>query len=390
MKRNTLLLIGLTFFNLGYSQNPQLEELLVEYQNIPPNGASIQHFFNNEEIALLKEYFSLQSDNTESEQGDANAIIYGPNVNSLELVSFNVNNPSSLSFINNSLDTTDFESCGDIDPLNLNKAYVLTLENGDFYELNITSGVYTFLGVITPPAGEVWNGIEFDPSTNILYGISANFLDSSTVSIIDIENLSSTEIGQTGTSGAISIATDGEGNFYSHDVISNSFYSIDITTGEATFVGDLGFGVNFGQDLEWDADSESLYMTAFNSDNFNAELRIVDTTNGVTQFIGNISTGSDTQISWAGIQNVSTLSTGDFKENNISLFPDPTNTILHINTTIPINTITLYNTLGQKMESHTLNKPLQYNLNIGDISRGIYIIELQTSSGTLTKKFIKR
>lgn len=389
MKKITIVLLSLAFYNFGYAQNPMLEELLIEYQNLPTNGASIQHFFNSEEIAILQDYFSSQSQNTESNQGDANAIIYGPNVTAFEFVTFNVNNPSSLTFINTSLNVGDFEACGDIDPTDSNRAYVLTLANGNFFELDISSGIYTSVGTIAPPAGEDWTGIEFDPATNILYGISSDFVGTSTVSIIDMDNLSFTAIGQTDIPGAISIATDGLGNFYSHDVVADSFYTIDITTGVATLVGPIGFEANFGQDMEWDAVSQTLYMAAFNSTTFAAELRVVDTTTGDTQFIGNIGTGTDTQMSWAAIQN-EPLTIEDFNETNISLFPNPSSTVLNINSSVAVDTIVMYNALGQKMESYTSNDPLQYSINIEGISQGIYVIEMQTSSGTLTKKFIKR
>lgn len=390
MKKITLLCISLAFCNLGYSQNLQLQELLIEYQNIPPNGKSIQHFFNSEEIVLLKDYFSQQTQYTESNQGANNGIIYGINSDGInEFVSFSVNNPSTLSFINNSLNTTDFEACGDIDPTDLNNAFVLTLQNGDFYELNITSGVYTFLGVIAPPSGEQWTGIEFDPSTNLLYGVSTNFVNSSTVSIIDKENLSFTTIGPTGTAGTIAIATDGNGNFFSYDIVLDSVYSIDITTGTATFMNGLDFNANFGQDLEWDSASQSLYMTAFNSDNLNAELRLVDTTTGVTQFIGNISAGSDAQIPWAGIQNVSTLTTEDFQANTFTLFPNPATNSLRVQSNSGISSIAIYNSIGQKVETHTPPNSLEYDMSIAHLSKGVYFIELQTSLGILTEKLVK-
>lgn len=389
MKKNTLLLLGLALCSLGYSQNPNLEELLLEYQNLPQNGTSIQHYFTKNEIAILRDHFSQHTQNEASNKGATNAIIYGPNINNLELVSFNVNNPSSLSVINNSLNTADFEACGDIDPTDLNKAYVLTLQNGDFFELNLTSGVYNSLGVISPPTGEQWTGLEFDPATNLLYGISSNFVNASTVSLIDKETLSISPIGQTGTDGAIALATDGNGNFYSYDVVSDSFYSIDITTGAATFLSSLGFDANFGQDLEWDAVSESLYMTAFNASNFNAELRLVNTTTGAVQFIANINTGSDTQIPWAAIQNVSTLTTEDFQETTFTLFPNPATNRVLVQSNAGIKSIAIYNSIGQKVQTYTPSNSLEYAITIGHLSKGIYIIELQTSLGILTKKLVK-
>ena len=75
--------------------------------------------------------------------------------------------------------------------------------------------------------------------------------------------------------------------------------------------------------------------------------------------------------------------------SNFNLFPNPSTTVLHMNATVAVSNIIMYNSLGQKMKTYTSSNPLQYSLNIEGISPGIYIIKLQTSSGTHTKKFIK-
>lgn len=82
-----------------------------------------------------------------------------------------------------------------------------------------------------------------------------------------------------------------------------------------------------------------------------------------------------------------TLSTDVFNpETAINIFPNPVLDIVTIE--IPSSTIlqkvSLYNTIGQK--SFEAN---QNSINISSLSKGVYIIELQTSEGIFHKKLIK-
>ena len=289
---------------LSHAQNTstQLDLLIERYESIPANGHSISSYFDSSEMGLLKNQLSINNASSpQAIQGGGAVTIFGNHGDSNSFVSFSTDESTSLNTIGSNSGSSDFESSGDIDPTNLNRAYALTINTGEFYEVNITTGVYTFLGIINPPGDEVWNGIEFDPQTNILYAISSNFADSSTVSTIDIPTLEATTIGGTGMLGAIAIATDGAGNFYSYDIIDDNFYSIDITTGLATLIGPIGFNANFGQDLEWDPEFEVMYMTALNSASLDGELRTVDLTTGETTFISIINTSDNGQIPWASI-----------------------------------------------------------------------------------------
>ena len=308
------LIVGSSFAQ----ETTRLDALVQRYQAIPPNGNSVTAYFTSDEIAMLQSYFA-----SVKEQPATNKATLGPGVTifgnesvSGSLVSFETLTPENVNVINSNSGSLDFESCGDINPTDLDQAFVLTLLDGEFYSLEISSGNYTFLGNISPPVGENWNGLEFDPATNILYGISANFVDSSTLSIIDIENLSATAIGKTGVNGAIAIATDGDGNFYSYDVIDDSLYSIDTATGQGTLIGSIGFDANFGQDLEWDPNTETMFMTAINSgDDFAAELRTVDLETGLSTFSGTIANGPDSQMPWSSIPELPLL--GDVNRDGV-------------------------------------------------------------------------
>jgi len=390
MKKITLLL-GLLVVSLGnyaQDQTPQLEELLERYQEIPTNGNSLNFYFSIEEIAVLQSYFSSEEENTQinTETRGSDTIIFGNNSGANSFISFNTNTPGIINFIGGNSGSTDFESAGDIDPTNLDRAYALTLSSGEFYEVDITTATYTFLGILTAPGVEQWNGLEFDPETNILYGISSNFIDSSTLSIIDIPNLTATPIGLTGMTGAIAIVTDGAGNFYSYDVIDDSFYSINSTTGQATLIGFIGFDANFGQDLEWDPTTQTMYMTAFNATTSNGELRTVDLTTGDTTFIGLIDGGN--QVPWASIPTVSTLTIDDPILTNFNIFPNPAKDNISIMNNTPIERVVIYNSVGQQLMEKEINT-LTDILTIDTLHSGVYFIKAFINDQVITRRLIK-
>ena len=303
-----LLVLSLIVGNSFAQEVTQLDALIKRYEAIPPNGNTVTAYFTSDEIAILQSHFdSRERSATGNKASFGPAVtIFGNSSSSGNFASFETSAPENLNIINSNSGSSDFESSGDINPIDLDQAFVLTL-GGEFYSLEVSSGDYTFLGNISAPGGECWNGVEFDPATNILYGISSNFFDSSTLSTIDVANLTATPIGDTGMDGAIAIATDGNRNFYSYDVVDDSFYSIDTATGQGTLIGPLGFDANFGQDLEWDPATGTMFMTAVNGDNgFQAELRIVDLETGSAAFSGLIDNG-DSQIPWASIPIESTL-----------------------------------------------------------------------------------
>ncbi len=391
MKKITLL-VGLLFISLNHqaqNQTLQIEELLQRYQEIPPNGSALTTYFSIEEIAILQSHFSTVQEEEFTANTGGGAIVFGNNASTDNLATFSTDSPETISFIGANSGSADFEAGGDIDPTNLDRAYALTLTSGEFYEVDITTAAYTFLGIITPPVGENWNGLEFDPETNILYAISSNFAGTSTLSTIDIVGLTATPIGVTGMAGAISIAIDGSGNFYSHDVVDDSVYTVDPITGQATFIGAIGFDANFGQDLEWDPATGTMFMTAFNNTVGFGELRTVDLATGNTTLVGAINDGVGSQISWASIANDGSLSIDNPEQTiGFTFYPNPARQSITLSATTLIDNVTIFNVLGQKVLQNDLNATTG-QLPIDSLKNGLYLMQISSNNQSITKRFIK-
>ena len=390
MKKITPLILALLSIT-GYSQNANLDELLTRYESLPINGGSIYSYFNAQEIETLR--LHLQSQNTTQnatqQEGDG-TIIYGANTDLGNLVNFSSGTPTDLNVLGTNSGSADFEAAGEIDPEDLDIAYVLTLENGELYELDVNTATYSLIGNIAPPSGENWNGIEIDPSTGIAYGISSNFVNTSTLSVIDFENLTATPVGITGMPGAISITTDGEGNFFSHDIVMDYLYSVDVTTGIASLIDPLGFDANFGQGLEYDAASGIFYMTAFNLGTFTSELRTVNVNTGATTFVSFLGdqNGANAQIPWASIANPSTLAVESQETITFNIFPNPVSDTITIQSTNSISSISIYNMLGQKIIDQQDVNQTTVTIASNKFTQGTYIITVQSGQNISTTKFI--
>jgi len=185
--------------------------------------------------------------------------------------------------------------------------------NGDAFKVDITSGT-------TSPLGNTGLinvlGIALNHATGTYY-ICDQFDDLYT---IDMNTLSKTYIGDFGTSSGfmIGITCDGSGNLWGYDLATDGFYSINKTTGLATFIGGIGFDANYGQGLGYDPGANQVVMCAFNAVSFQAEYRSVNTSTGASSFIATIGTPGATQFSSCAIP--SSSSSTNVPVSNWALF----------------------------------------------------------------------
>jgi hypothetical protein len=183
-------------------------------------------------------------------------------------------------------------------------AYAL-VNNNEFGFYEIESGAYTSLGQIAPEAagGQTWSGMTYDITTGNYYGVTTD-VAASNLYEIDVDGMSSTLIGATGMPGLIDIAADETGTLYAYDLVTDEACILDKDTGAATVLGALGYNANYGQGMFYDFANSIMYLTAFNSDTFQPELRIMDLNTGATSFVGVIGVndpGGLCQMGWASM-----------------------------------------------------------------------------------------
>lgn len=84
----------------------------------------------------------------------------------------------------------------------------------------------------------------------------------------------------------------------------------------------------------------------------------------------------------------SVLGTSDAQLSPFRIYPNPASSVLHINTEKSNYSIQLFNNLGQLVLSQPGNAGLQ-QVNVSGLSRGVYLIRLESADFTETRKFIK-
>jgi uncharacterized repeat protein (TIGR01451 family) len=182
--------------------------------------------------------------------------------------------------------------------------YVADSSN-NLYQLDPATGaVLSTIPITAPPGGETYSGFAIDPTTGVLYGSSTSIVSSSLFEV-DVTTGVSTLIGPiTNSACNIALAIDGAGDMWAYDICIDSFMSIDKATGAGTVIGSIGFDANFGQGMGWDPATGQVYLAAFNSGTFQAELRIADTSTGNTAFVGVLGSttpGGLTQLPYLGV-----------------------------------------------------------------------------------------
>ena len=134
--------------------------------------------------------------------------------------------------------------------------------------------------------------------------------------------------------------------------------------------------------VDWNADDEAYIFDSY------LDTTTPISTNDVYNFSVDQGIEESTSITrFSLIFNPTTLSNIDFTESSIKIYPNPTNGRLNINLSSEstLENIKIYNLLGEMvMESK------KQNLNINKLAAGVYLLEIKTTEGLLTKKVIKQ
>lgn len=77
------------------------------------------------------------------------------------------------------------------------------------------------------------------------------------------------------------------------------------------------------------------------------------------------------------------VGTSDIKAENVKIIPNPASTQINISTSLPINNVVLKNSLGQ-----TVMTSSQTNIDVANLSAGIYMVIIETHQGTISKPVI--
>ena len=72
----------------------------------------------------------------------------------------------------------------------------------------------------------------------------------------------------------------------------------------------------------------------------------------------------------------------------INVYPNPVKEKLHIDCNVKINLIEIYNTLGKLVYFNPVSFYNNYDIEIKNLEKGIYLLKLNTEKNTYTKEII--
>ncbi|MEO0471049.1 MAG: T9SS type A sorting domain-containing protein [Bacteroidota bacterium] len=148
-----------------------------------------------------------------------------------------------------------------------------------------TSNTVSTLGSSIPLAGHTWGGLAFDENSGILYGLSLDGA-ASQLYTIDQGAGTATPTVAVGLPFAIWLAIDENGNAYTADISDDTLYSLDLSTGVTTPIGPLGIDLNFGQDADFDPETNELYTMAIGGAfGGTSQLFSIDVSTGAASFV---------------------------------------------------------------------------------------------------------
>lgn len=272
-----------------------------------------------------------------------------------------------------------------------NNHWYATNNNGEFAEIDTTTGDITIIGSL----GCTINEIAYDNTTSTMYGVSQGFSPGqSNLYTINTATGEATLIGGLGLIGFNTLACK-QGILYATNVTTDSFYSVDKSTGLATKIGDLGFNSNnYSQGLDFDPNG-NLYMSCVNEPDTittNGELRYVDLTTGnaslINQFMGgygyanNITGFVIPGSSWQdglGVKNAIN------KGSHLEIYPNPAQENVYFVSSDQILNYKIITISGQVIVNEKATNSA-IAVNISEFKSGFYFVQIETEKGITTKK----
>ena len=183
---------------------------------------------------------------------------------------------------------SQYFSGGDFSKSDTSHFYAIDYYTNGLYSIDKETGIVTFIGGNTPLfEGGSFTGMACDKAgTGTMY-ISYSDMARSQIGIVNLSTGEQTPLGSpTLVAPAVTeIAINGEGQMYAWDIEYDASYIIDKETGDFTYLGSLGYDLNYAQGGNYDPVTQQIYMSAYS---VNGMLAILDQTTGAMTYITSI------------------------------------------------------------------------------------------------------
>jgi len=256
--------------------------------------------------------------------------------------------------------------------------YVLNHYNSAIFTVDTTSGALTAAGAITGAAAS-FTGIAYDYTTSTLYGVT--WEDPNTVLYsINLTTGAATSIGSNAGLG-INLACDHNGNLFTVNIIDDSTYAVNKSTGAWTGVGPVGADLGYAQDMEYDHLNHVCYMAAYNSGISQGELRILDLATGMSYLVEAFT--DKCEVTALAIPVGVATSVNNSQNIDIKVYPNPSNGVFTIVNDNDAQ-IFVYDILGNLVFAKEISANAQIDLS--NLSEGNYFLKLVDGNNAVVQQ----
>lgn len=257
---------------------------------------------------------------------------------------------------------------------------------GDLVTIDTQTGARTIIGNMGTNS---IHGMSYDFSTNTMYGVTYEVLPADTTAVlytIDLQTAQLTQVGPTNAGILINLACDLLGNLYSLDMVSDMFGSVDKSTGVFTPMFPIGFDASYAQDMEFDRYTDTCYLAGFNVTTMQGEFYRIDVSSATVTLIDTISGASE--ITGFAIPYDSGVSIGQIDPISMKIYPNPSGDFLYLLSEENMKHVRLFDNNGKLIQSENMKNTF-YKVDLQNLSKGLYIIEIATEKGIVKRKFTK-
>ena len=200
-------------------------------------------------------------------------------------ITFSLSNPAALTELVNDFPVTTYPAGGSWANGTWYGSIYATAAPFNLVTFNTATGARTVIGNM----GVNINAMSYNTSDNTMYGAGFDGTNSKLYTI-NLSTGAATFVATIGPRLVINMAINNAGICYVTDLSHNQLGTVNLTTGLYTIVGPVGFSAAYAQDMEFDRETGELYMAAYGS---TGQLRWVDVTTGNTLLIGNFQGGAE-------------------------------------------------------------------------------------------------
>ena len=375
--------------NAQENSSATVEELLERSSNAEnPLGLEPADLFTSEEKALLQEHFNTIDSYISLRDvvdGDVFAYqLYGA-CDDRGLGTFPLAGPFNMEYV--SYSTTKFFAGDQDDAGNL---YGVRSdqndENGFLMKIDPETGAETEIGNLNLPTPHVVTGLAWNTVNQTMYVLSSNS-DNNRLYTVNLETAELTDVGgNMGSRLGIWLVIDNAGNAFTFDISTSLLYAVNLTDATITTVGPSGVQLTNAQDADFDPVTGVLYAGGYHGGG-TTRIYSVNTTSGLFTNLGSLG-GDCAELGIVSIVGDATAGVSDNILGGFSFYPNPSNDILNLKSVKSIDSVSIYNLLGQEVMQSKVNATYS-QLDVSSLSIGTYIMKVNVNGEVGTFKIIK-